>query len=138
MVITATLKLSTKGHSDVVNITSQITREVAASGIGAGNVTVFVNGSTAGLTTIEYEPGIVGDFKAMWERVVPPDIQYDHDRAWGDGNGHSHVRASMLGPSLVVPFRDKRLLLGTWQQVVLLDFDNRPRTREVILQISGE
>ena len=103
-----------------------------------GTVTLFVAGSTAGVTTIEFEPGLLADFQAMWERTVARDIPYDHDRRWGDGNGYAHVRASLLGASLVVPFNNKKLTLGTWQQVILVDFDNRPRSRQVILQIVGE
>jgi len=106
--------------------------------MNSGTVTVFVPGSTAGVTTIEYESGLVADLKDLWERIVPRDIHYDHDRRWGDGNGHSHVRAAILGPSLVVPFADGRLTLGTWQQIIFLDFDNRPRSRQAVLQIMGE
>ena len=101
-------------------------------------VTVFVAGSTAGITTIEFESGVLADLQAMWERIVPRDIPYRHDSRWGDGNGFSHVRASLLGASLVVPFNSQRLLLGTWQQLVLVDFDNRPRQRQIVLQIMGE
>ena len=101
-------------------------------------MTIFMQGSTAGVTTIEFEDGLLADFNDMWERNVPNSITYAHDRAWGDGNGHSHIRASLLGPSLTVPFVNKRMSLGIWQQIVLLDFDNRPRSREVILQIMGE
>jgi secondary thiamine-phosphate synthase enzyme len=138
MVLTSKITLQTEGNGDTVDITSQIQKEINANNIISGTVTVFVSGSTAGLTTIEYEPGVVSDFTDMFERIIPKGIKYGHDRAWGDGNGHSHVRASLLGPSLVVPFTDKRLILGTWQQVILVDFDNRPRSRQVILQIMGE
>ncbi|MBN2076922.1 MAG: YjbQ family protein [Dehalococcoidales bacterium] len=138
MVLTSTITLQTEGNGDTVDITSHIRKEINANNIISGTVTVFVNGSTAGLTTIEYEPGVVSDFADMFERIIPRGIKYGHDRAWGDGNGHSHVRASLLGPSLVVPFTDKRLILGTWQQIILVDFDNRPRSRQIILQIMGE
>jgi len=138
MIATSKISLQTGGNGDIINITPQVEREVAGAGISSGTVTIFVNGSTAGLSTIEYEPGLVSDFKAMWERLVPQDIKYGHDRAWGDGNGHSHVRASLLGASLVIPFTDKKLLLGTWQQIILVDFDNRPRSRQVIVQVMGE
>ncbi len=138
MVTTSRISLKTEGNGDAIDITSQIQKEIDANNINSGTVTVFVSGSTAGLTTIEYEPGVVGDFADMFERIIPKEMKYEHDRAWGDGNGHSHVRASLLGPSLVVPFTDKRLILGTWQQVILVDFDNRPRSRQVILQIMGE
>jgi secondary thiamine-phosphate synthase enzyme len=138
MVITSKISLQTAGGSEVIDITSRIQEEISAAAIKSGTVTVFVSGSTAGLSTIEYEPGVVTDFTDMFERLIPQDIKYNHDKAWGDGNGHSHVRASLLGPSLVIPFNDRKLLLGTWQQVVLVDFDNRPRSRQVILQIIGE
>jgi secondary thiamine-phosphate synthase enzyme len=138
MIATSKISLQTGGNGDIINITPQIECEVAGAGISSGTVTIFVNGSTAGLSTIEYEPGLVSDFKAMWERLVPQDIKYGHDRAWGDGNGHSHVRASLLGASLVIPFTDKKLLLGTWQQIILVDFDNRPRSRQIIVQVMGE
>ena len=138
MVLTSRITLQTEGNGDTVDITSQIQKEINANNIISGTVTIFVSGSTAGLTTIEYEPGVVSDFADMFERIIPKGIKYGHDRAWGDGNGHSHVRASLLGPSLVVPFTDKKLILGTWQQIILVDFDNRPRSRQVILQIMGE
>ena len=138
MVITKQISLQTKGQSDIIDITSQVERQVAEASINSGTATLFVAGSTAGLSTIEFEPGLLSDFKGMWERNVPRNIPYDHDRSWGDGNGHSHVRASLLGASLVIPFNNKRLTLGTWQQVVLVDFDNRPRSRQIILQIMGE
>jgi secondary thiamine-phosphate synthase enzyme len=138
MVVTEKINIQTKGEGDIVDITSEVERRVSQSGIESGTVTVFINGSTAGVTTIEYEPGVVSDFKAMWDRLVPRDIPYRHDQRWGDGNGYSHVRASTLGPSLVVPFSNRALLLGTWQQIVVVDFDNRPRSREIVLQIIGE
>jgi secondary thiamine-phosphate synthase enzyme len=138
MIITSKISLQTKGNGDTIDITPQIQKEIAANNINIGTVTVFVNGSTAGLTTIEYESGVVMDFSEMFERIIPKEMKYQHDRAWGDGNGHSHVRASLLGPSLVIPFTGKRLILGTWQQIILVDFDNRPRSRQVILQIMGE
>lgn len=138
MIVTDSISFQTKGDCDIVDITPQVTKQVAESGISNGTVTVFVPGATAGVTTIEYESGLVADLKRLWERIVPRDIHYDHDRRWGDGNGHSHVRAAMLGPSLVVPFTDGRLTLGTWQQIILVDFDNRPRSRQVNLQIMGE
>ncbi len=138
MVITRKISLQTSGGGDTVDITSQVQKEITASDINSGMVTIFVSGSTAGLTTIEYEPGVVSDFKEMFERIIPQGMKYGHDRAWGDGNGHSHVRASLLGPSIVIPFSEKRLILGTWQQVILVDFDNRPRSRQIVLQIMGE
>ena len=132
------IRLNTKGNCDIVNITSEISSEVSNSGINSGTVTIFVAGSTAGVTTIEYEPGLLADFKDMWERTIPKSIPYQHDRAWGDGNGHSHVRASLLSASLTIPFVNKKMTLGTWQQIVFVDFDNRPRSREIVIQIIGE
>ncbi len=138
MVVTKKISLETKGHCDIIDITHQVEQQVAETGINSGTVTLFVSGSTAGISTIEFESGLLSDFEGMWERNVPRNITYAHDRRWGDGNGYSHVRASLLGASLVVPFNDKRLTLGTWQQIVLVDFDNRPRSRQVIVQVMGE
>ena len=138
MIVIGRISLQTRGECDVVDITSQVASQVAESGIGSGTVTVFVAGSTAGVTTIEYESGVIADLQQAWERAVPRSIPYAHDRRWGDGNGYSHVRASMLGCSLVVPFSRGKLTLGTWQQIVLVDFDNRPRSRQVVLQVMGE
>jgi len=137
-VTTKTIRVSTRGNCDIVDITSNVAREVSDADINNGTATIFITGSTAGVTTIEFEPGLVADFKDMWDRVIPQNIPYQHDRAWGDGNGHSHVRASLLSASLTVPFIDKRLALGTWQQIVLLDFDNRSRSREILVQLMGE
>lgn len=138
MVITKRLSLQTKGQADMVDITPRVAKEIAGAGVTNGTLTIFVSGSTAGVTTIEYEPGLIADFKNAWQRTVPTGIPYEHDSRWGDGNGYSHVRASMLGASLVVPIVSKTLALGTWQQIVLVDFDNRPRSREILLQIMGE
>jgi secondary thiamine-phosphate synthase enzyme len=138
MVVSRKISLSTKGECDIVDITPQVAEQLSKSGIDNGTVTVFVAGSTAGVTTIEFEPGLVSDLQELWQRIAPKGIPYSHDRRWGDGNGYSHVRASLLGASLVVPFSNKQLSLGTWQQIVLVDFDNRPRSREVILQITGD
>jgi secondary thiamine-phosphate synthase enzyme len=138
MVVTKRIGLESKGNCDIIDITRQVIRQVAETSIKSGTVTLFISGSTAGIATIEFEPGLVADFKGMWERIVPQDINYEHDRRWGDGNGYSHVRASLLGDSLVIPFTDKRLALGTWQQIVMVDFDNRPRSRQIEVQIMGE
>jgi secondary thiamine-phosphate synthase enzyme len=138
MVITKRIGLQTQGECDIIDITPHVQQQLAESGIADGVATVFITGSTAGVTTIEYEPGLVSDFKAMWERVVPREIQYAHDSRWGDGNGYSHVRASLLGASLAVPVNEGRLMLGTWQQIVVVDFDNRPRSRQVLVQFMGE
>lgn len=138
MVVTDSVGVRTQGNGDVVDITGETIAAVARSGVRSGIATLFVTGSTAGLTTVEYEPGLVSDLGRAFEQIAPQNIPYAHNARWGDGNGHSHVRASLLGPSLTVPFRDGRLLLGTWQQIVLIDFDVRPRTRQLVLQILGE
>ncbi len=138
MVITKKISLQSKGQCDIIDITPEVQQQLAEAEIDSGIITLFISGSTAGISTIEFESGLVADFKRMWETNVPQNIPYDHDRRWGDGNGHSHVRASLLGASLVIPFNGKRLTLGTWQQIVVVDFDNRPRSRQVVLQIMGE
>jgi secondary thiamine-phosphate synthase enzyme len=138
MVVSTSIGLRTNGDCDIIDITQDVARKVQEAKVRDGTVTIFVSGSTAGVTTIEYERGVLGDLCAMWDRAIPRDIPYRHDAAWGDGNGHAHVRASLLGPSLVVPFVGGRMTLGTWQQIVLVDFDNRPRSREIVLQIMGE
>jgi len=138
MVITRSVQIPTRGDCDIIDITERVSGAIQESGLKSGIATVFVAHSTCGVTTVEYEPGLVSDLKALFERIAPQGIPYGHDQRWGDGNGHSHVRASLLGGSFSVPFSDGRPMLGTWQQVILIDFDNRPRTREVILQIIGE
>ncbi len=138
MVENKELSLQTEGSCDITDITPLVKRNVETSGINNGTITLFVPGSTAGLTTIEYETGLLRDFQDMWNRIIPQNIPYEHNKAWGDGNGHSHMRASMLGPSLTIPFINKKLSLGTWQQIVFVDFDNRPRARRIVLQIMGE
>jgi secondary thiamine-phosphate synthase enzyme len=135
---TTTLELSTQGESDIIDITGQVQDELQNSPMSNGLLTVFVPGSTGGVITLEYEPGLVSDLKEAFERWAPKDIKYEHERAWNDDNGHSHVRASLIGPSLSVPFKDRRLSLGTWQQIAFVDFDSRPRRRVLILQIMGE
>jgi len=137
-VVTKDIAFETKGDCDVIDITFRVARMLEESGVSNGTVTLFVTGSTAGVTTIEYEPRLIGDFQSMWDRLIPQDIPYEHNKTWGDGNGHSHVRASMLGASLAIPFVNRGLTLGTWQQIVFVDFDNRPRLRHVVLQIVGE
>ncbi|MFC1917782.1 secondary thiamine-phosphate synthase enzyme YjbQ [Chloroflexota bacterium] len=138
MVITSRLSLQTKGYGDMIDITGAVAEQVSGSGVKDGTVTVFIPGATAGVTTIEYESGLVADFHNLWERLAPQQDPYEHDRRWGDGNGFSHVRSALLGASLAVPFCNRKLTLGTWQQIVLIDFDNRPRSRQVVLQIMGE
>lgn len=139
MVKTETLEVPTKGHCDIVDITPEVQQAVAKSGLSNGTVTVFNVGSTAGITTIEYEPGLVNhDINAAFEKIAPQNGRYEHEETWHDDNGHAHVRATMLGPSLVVPFCEQQLTLGTWQQIVLVDFDTRRRTRKIICQMMGE
>ncbi len=137
-VVTEDITFQTKGNCDIIDITPVVAKKVESSGVSKGTVTLFVCGSTAGVTTIEYDPRLLKDFQDMWDRVIPQSISYEHNKTWGDGNGHAHVRASVLGASLTIPFVDRKLTLGTWQQVVFIDFDNRPRSRKVLLQIMGE
>jgi secondary thiamine-phosphate synthase enzyme len=135
---TFTRKISTRGDAQILDVTPDILECVAEAGVSDGTVTAFVPGSTAGLTTIEYEPGVVEDLRDCFDRLVPVDLDYAHERAWHDGNGHSHVRAALLGPSLTVPIAGGAPVLGTWQQVVLVDFDNRPRQRTWSVTVIGE
>lgn len=138
MVETKKFDLNTNGNCDVIDITPNVQNLITESNINSGIINVFIPGSTAGITTIEFESGAVSDLKEAFERNFPETLNYAHNQRWGDGNGHSHIRASMLGPSLNLPFKDKKILLGTWQQIVFVDFDNRKRRREIILQIVGE
>jgi secondary thiamine-phosphate synthase enzyme len=138
MVITGEISLKTKGDGDIIDITARVQKHITDSGVNRGVAIVFVTGSTAGITTIEFEPGLVADLQKLWERLAPKDIPYGHDTRWGDGNGYAHVRAALQGASLTVPFNGKKLMLGTWQQIVLADFDNRPRNRTIVVQIIGE
>lgn len=137
-ITTSELEFKTTGETDIVDISREVEQWVLQSGIQDGTIMLFISGSTAALTTIEFESGVVNDLRRAIERIAPTDIPYEHDRRWGDGNGYSHVRAALLGPSLCIPIRGGRVLLGTWQQVVLLDFDNRPRRRTVTVQIMGK
>jgi secondary thiamine-phosphate synthase enzyme len=136
MVKTQKIKIKTKGNCDVVDITNHVSEVVSNSEINDGIVTLFNVGSTAGITTTEYEPGLVNyDIAAAFEKIAPENARYEHEETWHDDNGHAHVRASLLGPSLSVPIVDGRLTLGAWQQIILVDFDTRPRTRTVVIQI---
>jgi len=130
-------KIETAGFGDILDITRQVEIELLESSLVDGNATVFVSGSTAGITTIEYEPGAVDDLKKAIERQAPADIHYAHDARWGDGNGFSHVRAALMGASLTVPFLAGKIQLGIWQQIILCDFDNRARTRSILIQMIG-
>lgn len=138
MIVSRTIELSTKGHGDVVDITNDVREAIRTSGLKDGVVTIFSPSSTSGITTIEYERGCVKDLQRLFDEIVDPNRDYAHNARWGDGNGHSHVRAALLGASLSVPFQDKQPTLGTWQQMVFVDFDNRSRHRRLIVQIIGE
>jgi len=138
MVITQELHVRTAGHTDVQDITSLVQAQVRDSGLKAGIATVFCPGSTCGLTTIEYEDGVIEDLRRVFEQIAPEGPDYLHHRRWGDDNGSAHVRAALIGPSLVVPFAEGRLTLGTWQQIVFLDFDTSPRARKLVVQVMGE
>jgi len=137
-ITTSYLSFSTSGDTDIIDMTRQVSEKVVTSGIEEGYVHLFVPGSTASITTIEYERGAVSDLKEAIERLAPEDKYYRHNERWGDGNGHAHVRASLLGPSLTIPVINGNLALGTWQQVVFIDFDNHPRERRVIMQLAGK
>ncbi|HOG07724.1 MAG: secondary thiamine-phosphate synthase enzyme YjbQ [Syntrophales bacterium] len=133
----SSLSYKTSADTDIIDITTDVAHQVGKSGLSDGQVLIFVPGSTAAVTTIEYESGVVRDLKEAIERLAPTGIPYRHDARWGDGNGYAHVRAALLGPSLGVPLIDGRLVLGTWQQIVLIDFDNEPRDRKILVSVSG-
>jgi len=138
MVITKSIKLETRGEGDIIDITDNVKSCLRGSKLKNGIACVFVPGSTGGLTTVEYEPGVLSDLKNAFERQAPREASYEHNARWGDGNGFSHVRASLLGPSLSVPFSEGALTIGTWQQIIFVDFDNRPRSRALVVQLVGE
>lgn len=127
--------IETKGHNDIIDITQKVEELVRDSGVKDGLVLVFVPGSTAAITTIEYEQGLVRDLKRVLEKIVPENEDYEHNKAWGDGNGYAHIRAALMKPSLCLPVENGKVIHGTWQQIVLIDFDNRPRERKVIVKI---
>jgi len=135
---TFSLSLNTRGDTDIHDITEAIARQVVQSGFKDGTVTVFCPSSTSALTTIEYESGALGDLRRLFDEIIPENREYAHNARWHDGNGHSHVRAALLGPSLTIPFVNGQLTLGTWQQIIYVDFDNKPRKRELVLQVIGE
>jgi secondary thiamine-phosphate synthase enzyme len=137
-VVTKGFEVKSAREGEVIDVTDRVREAVAESGLSAGVATVFVVGSTAGITTMEFEPGLVHDFPAMLERVAPKTIEYEHHRKWHDANGHSHVKASLLGPSLSIPFVEGEPVLGEWQQVVYVELDIRPRTRKIVVQLVGE
>ncbi len=138
MIITKTFGFKTKGETEIRDVTPDVKDALSKSGVKDGVAVCFVPGATGGLSTIEFEPGAVKDFRDAFERIAPREGKYAHNTKWGDENGYAHVRASMLGPSLSVPFSGGELMLGTWQQIIFVDFDNKPRSREIIVQIMGE
>jgi secondary thiamine-phosphate synthase enzyme len=138
MIYTGEISLKTQGDGEIIDITPKVRKHLTDSGINNGVVTLFVTHSTVGITTVEYEPGLIEDLGKLWERIAPENVPYAHDARWGDGNGYAHVRASLLGASFIVPFSNNELSLGTWQQIIIVDFDNRPRTRTIIVQVMGE
>lgn len=136
-IATLSISVSTKGNCDIIDITDNVNSIINSNDFNEGNVLIFAGGSTAGITTIEYEPGLLKDYPKFFEKIIPSEVNYEHDNTWHDGNGHSHVRAAIQSASLTVPFSNGRLLLGTWQQIVFIDFDNRSRKREIIVQLFG-
>ena len=137
-VISKIIRIDSKGENDIVDITEKTSKAVEETKLKNGIVTVFVPGSTAALTTIEYEQGLKDDFCRMLSRIAPKEVKYEHEKRWHDGNGHSHIRASLIGPSLTIPFKEGSLILGMWQQIVFLEMDIRQRKRDIVLQIIGE
>jgi secondary thiamine-phosphate synthase enzyme len=138
MVVNGRIALTTRGNGHIVDITEEVRREISGSGLRNGLVTLFTPSSTSALTTTEFESGVVHDLHEMFDRLVPPNMDYRHNLRWGDGNGHAHARHALLGPSLTIPLVEGRLTLGTWQQIIFLDFDNRARSRSLVVQILGE
>ena len=137
-IVTESFSINTRGNADMLDITGDVQSKIKSSGFIEGSALVFVGGSTAGITTIEYEPGLRQDYTEFFERLIPSNISYHHDQTWHDGNGHSHVRAALQKASLTIPFNNSELLLGTWQKIILIDFDNRSRKRNIIVQITGK
>jgi secondary thiamine-phosphate synthase enzyme len=135
---THSIQVETRGNCDIIDITNAVSNLISNHNFVEGNVLVFAGGSTAGITTIEYEPGLLKDYPKFFDRIAPVNLNYDHDNTWHDGNGHSHIRAAIQGASLTVPFSKGRLLLGTWQQIIFVDFDNRSRRRDITVQITGK
>lgn len=137
-IVTSELFLQTRGNFEVIDITDRVAVELQKSSFQEGQLTVFIPGSTAGITTIEYEPGLVKDFEQFFERIVPQDQNYFHEQAWHDGNGHSHIRSSLLKTQLTIPFQRGKLILGEWQQLIFVEFDNKSRRRHLVLQMIGQ
>jgi secondary thiamine-phosphate synthase enzyme len=138
MLETHRIKISSRGRTDIIDITAKVAEIIHKSKIKSGIVSVFVSGSTASISTLEFEPNLIKDIKRALEKIAPESGKYDHHETWGDDNGSAHVRATLMKPGITVPFENKKLLLGTWQQIALLDFDTRPREREIVIQIVGE
>jgi secondary thiamine-phosphate synthase enzyme len=135
---TLSISFETQGEADIIEITDQVASAAMQSEITDGIVTIFTPSSTSAITTIEYESGCLSDLRRLFDEIIPPNQSYKHNARWGDGNGHAHVRAALLGPSLTVPLRERRLVLGNWQQIIFIDFDNRPRRRELMVQVVGD
>jgi secondary thiamine-phosphate synthase enzyme len=135
---TKSIKVQTSGNGDTLDITSDVQNQITNCDLISGIVTIFTPSATSGITTLEFEPGCVEDLQRVFNEILPPDREYAHNKRWGDGNGHSHARAALLKPSLTIPFVDKNLTLGTWQQIILVDFDTRQRQRKLVIQILGE
>ncbi len=131
------ISFRTKGETDILDLTDKVAEAIKQAGVSTGNVLLFIPGATAALTTMEFEPGLVSDLRRALERIAPRDHGYKHNEKWGDGNGHAHIRATLLGPSLTIPISGGRMTLGTWQQIIFIDFDNRPRERTVLVQMTG-
>jgi len=138
MIFSDYVNISTGGKNEIADITGDVRLILKNSGVSAGSILVFVPGATGAVTTIEFEPGLARDFPALMERLIPENITYLHNETWHDGNGHSHLRASLIGPSLTIPVIDAELVLGTWQQIIFLEFDNKPHNRRIVVQVSGE
>ena len=135
---THSISVKTRGNTDIIDITNEVQEKISSSDFVEGSVLVFAGGSTAGITTIEYEPGLLKDYPEFFEKLVPSNKNYQHDNTWHDGNGYAHIRAALQGASFTIPFSKGKMLLGTWQQIILIDFDNRPRTRNIVVQITGK
>ena len=138
MIVNKRIQFQTQGNAQIIDITNQVIRSLRDSGLKNGIITLFTPSSTSGLTTTEYESGAIHDLQQLFDRIAPPSLDYRHNQRWGDGNGHAHARHALLGPSLTVPFVEGQMTLGTWQQIIFVDFDNRPRSRTLVLQIMGD
>ena len=138
MIVSKRIQFQTEGHGQILDMTDQVSDALRASGIRSGLVTLFTPSSTSALTTTEYESGTIYDIQQLFDRIAPPDLEYRHNQRWGDGNGHAHARHALLGPSLTIPIIEGQMTLGTWQQIIFVDFDNRPRSRTLVLQMMGE